>query len=79
MSSVEHLEVTLRRAWKPRPHLSVTEIAEKHLYLSPEYSKEAGYISFDRYSYLRDPINRLGASDPVKVVVFLIRSMYNYF
>jgi len=68
--SASALRAALAKSWAPRPRLSVSEAAERHLYLSAEYSKEAGYASFDRYCYLREPIDRLGPDDPVRVVAF---------
>ena len=64
------LRAALAAAWLPPPRLSVSEVAERHLWLSSEYSAEAGYIRFDRYPYLREPLDRLGTDDPCRVVVF---------
>lgn len=64
------LQDTLWSAWQPRPHLSVSEIASKHLYLSPEYSKEAGYVNLSRYPFANEIMDRLSPDDPCKVVVF---------
>ena len=35
----------MRAAFRPTPHLSVVEIAERDLVLSPEYKARAGRIS----------------------------------
>jgi phage terminase large subunit GpA-like protein len=64
------LRAALAAAWQPPPRLSVSEVAERHLWLSSEYSAAAGFARFDRYPYLREPIDRLGTDDPCRVVVF---------
>jgi len=58
-------------AWRPRPHLRVSEIAERDLVLSREYSKEPGPIRLVRTPFLREPMDRLSPDDPVQVVVFM--------
>lgn len=68
--SVSRLEGSLARAWEPRPNLTVSQLAERHLYLSAEYSKQAGYCDFELYPYLREPADRLSPEDPCRVVVF---------
>ncbi len=66
----KQIEVAMRSAFRPTPHLSVVEIAERDLILSPEYSKLTGRPNFDLYPYLREPINRLSPDDPCRVMTF---------
>lgn len=65
------LRAALSRAWRPRSTESVSEVAGRHLYLSPEYAAAPGYVDFGRYPYLKEPTDRLGPDDPCRTVVFL--------
>lgn len=58
----------IRRAWEPRPALSVSQLATRHLVLSPEYSKIRGPLDLDLYPYLREILDRLHPDDPIRVV-----------
>jgi phage terminase large subunit GpA-like protein len=65
------LHTAVRTAWAPRPHLRVSQIAERDLVLSREYSKEPGPIRLARTPFLGEPMDRLSPDDPVQTVVFL--------
>jgi phage terminase large subunit GpA-like protein len=60
----------IRRAWAPPPALSVSQLAERHLILSPEYSKIRGPLDLDLYPYLREILDRLHPDDPIRTVAF---------
>lgn len=70
MSSANILRASLLSAWKPPQRMSVSECATKHLYLSPEYSKEVGYYNPNRYPFLNEIMDRLSPDDPARIVVF---------
>jgi len=55
----------------PSPHLTVSEIAERHLILSPEYSKVTGPINLDLYPYLRQPMDDLTPGTAARVVALM--------
>lgn len=57
-------------AWTPRPRLTVSEIAQRDLVLSREYSKEPGAIRLARTPFLRDPMDCLSPDHPALTVVF---------
>jgi phage terminase large subunit GpA-like protein len=67
-ASVNRLRAELVNSWQPPPRILASEAAED-LYLSREYSKESGQINLERYPYLREIIDRLSDSDPVKCVI----------
>jgi phage terminase large subunit GpA-like protein len=69
--SIAALHRAVRDACAPRPRLSVSEIAERDLFLSREYSKEPGPIRLERTPYLREPMDRLSPDDPAQTIVFL--------
>jgi phage terminase large subunit GpA-like protein len=64
------LRRALADAWQPPPRLSVSEVAERTLHLSSEYSAVAGTVRFDSHPYLREIIDRLHPDDPCRAVVF---------
>jgi len=45
-------------------------VAAEHLILSPEYSATTGPVDLEKYPYLTEPLDRLGADDPCRVEVF---------
>ena len=61
----------LGAAWIPRPHLHVSEIAERDLVLSREYSKEPGPIRLARTPFLREPMDCLSPDNPALTVVVM--------
>lgn len=68
-ASTNRLANHMRRCLCPPSRIPVSEAAQRDLYLSREYSKEAGRISLERYPHLREIMDRLSDSDPVKLVV----------
>lgn len=67
--SVEVLKCAFRSAWKPTPHLAMSELAHRYLKLSSEYSKLTGPPNFDLYPYLVQPLDDLSPDNPARVVV----------
>lgn len=63
------LEDAVREAWRPRERLSVSEIAERHLCLSREYTRSAGLVSFADRPLLREIVDRFHPDDPVRTIV----------
>jgi len=69
--SARSLRDSLASAWQIRAIEPVSVVAQRHLYLSPEYSATPGYVDFERYPYLREPADRLSPDDACRTVVFL--------
>ena len=68
--STRELVTALQNAWRPRPRLTVSQIAERHLVLSTEYTKAPGPIRFGQRPHLREIMNRLTPDDPVRTVAY---------
>jgi phage terminase large subunit GpA-like protein len=66
----QRLYNTLISRLQLKDRIPVSDFAEQHLYLSPEYSKVAGLIRFDQHSYLREIVDRCSVDDPARIVVF---------
>ena len=56
---------------KPEPRLTVSQWADKFRYLAPTSSAEPGQYRTDRTPYLREIQDKLSATDPCQVVVFI--------
>lgn len=69
--AVTSLQRAVAAAWTPTPHLTVSEIAEKHLILSPEYSKITGPVNLDLYPYLRAPMDNLTPGGSARIVALM--------
>lgn len=65
------LHAAVRAACAPRSRLLVSEIAERDLVLSREYSKEPGPIRLARTPFLREPMDCLSPDSPALTVVFM--------
>jgi len=61
----------IRTACRPRSRLLVSEIAERDLVLSREYSKEPGPIRLARTPFLREPMDCMSPDNPALTVVFM--------
>jgi len=61
----------LLAGFEPPPRLRVSEIAERDLVLSREYSKEPGAIRLARTPFLREPMDRLSPEDRAQTIVFM--------
>mgnify|MGYP001319178574 CR=1 FL=1 len=68
--AIARLARSIAAAWTPTPHLTVSEIASKHLILSPEYSKITGPVNLDLYPYLKAPMDNLTPGQGTKITVF---------
>lgn len=68
--SVASLTSAMLSRMKPTPRLSVSEIARRHLILSPEYSKLAGPVNLDLFPFLIEPMDALTPGNGVRTVVF---------
>ncbi len=61
----------LRKGWRPRPRLSVTEWSRANRTLQRSESSEHGEYIPERTPYLIEIINRLGPEDPSEFVIFM--------
>ena len=68
-TSTHTLKGALKKAWAPRPRLTITEVAERYRILSSEDSHEPGPYRVARTPYVQEPQDRLSPQDPVQVVV----------
>lgn len=57
-------------ALRPRPRLSITEIAQRHRIIPSETSSSAGRYSPDLTPYVREIQDRLHPDDPAQIIVY---------
>ena len=57
-------------ALRPRPRLSINEIAQRHRIIPSETSSSAGRYSPDLTPYVREIQDRLHPDDPAQVIVY---------
>ncbi len=69
--SARAMRSVLLAGFEPPPRLRVSEIAERDLVLSREYSKEPGAIRLARTPFLREPMDRLSPEDRAQTIVFM--------
>ena len=68
-------EQDILRAWSrgltPDPHLTVSEWADRHRWLSSRASAEPGRYRTDRTPYMRDIMDALSHGHPAQRIVFM--------